>query len=136
MLVQNKGARALDSGYVNDEKFWKKTAAEIPADQVSLPKVMSSQIANCVQLFFHKFFATKLAKDDTILKSKKTVQNDNEDSDVSDVSDANEGSDASPEADDAEAESPADSDAQGDGSELNEDEVWEVSIVPRLVSPR
>lgn len=34
MIVQNRGARSDDSGFVNSEKFWRKKVQDVPADQV------------------------------------------------------------------------------------------------------
>ncbi|ORX37639.1 CBF/Mak21 family-domain-containing protein [Kockovaella imperatae] len=46
LVVKNKGARIGDAGFVNSEAFWRKKIEDVPADQ----------------LFFHQFFASKLAK--------------------------------------------------------------------------
>ncbi|EIW71398.1 hypothetical protein TREMEDRAFT_67745 [Tremella mesenterica DSM 1558] len=68
-VVMHKGARSAEMGYVNDEKFWRKKIEDVPVDQ----------------LFFHKYFSSKLNK-----------ENDEDDDD----------------------------EQVGEGSELDEDEVW------------
>lgn len=35
MIVNKKGARSTDGGYVNSEAFWRKKIEDVPADQVS-----------------------------------------------------------------------------------------------------
>ena len=35
MLLQYKGARTGEDGFVNSEKFWRKKIEDVPVDQVS-----------------------------------------------------------------------------------------------------
>ncbi|RXK37999.1 ribosome biogenesis protein MAK21 [Tremella mesenterica] len=93
-VVMHKGARNAEMGYVNDEKFWRKKIEDVPVDQ----------------LFFHKYFSSKLNKESK--KPRKRVESDEEDE--HDL-------EAAPEMSDDED----DNDEQvGEGSELDEDEVW------------
>lgn len=39
MIVNNKGARTGDAGFVNTEKFWRKKIEDVPVDQVRSPKI-------------------------------------------------------------------------------------------------
>ena len=34
MVVNNKGARTGEDGFVNSEKFWRKKIEDVPVDQV------------------------------------------------------------------------------------------------------
>ena len=75
MIVKNKGARVGESGYVNSEAFWRKKIEDVPADQ----------------LFFHKFFASKLPKVDAGSKvAKSEMAGDEEESEAGSELDSDE----------------------------------------------
>ncbi|KAJ9098475.1 hypothetical protein QFC19_006342 [Naganishia cerealis] len=75
VVVRSKGAKVAGdaAGYVNDEKFWNKKVEDVPADQ----------------LFFHKYFSKKLARDEQIkaaaTKRKKKSNEEDEDDEDEDV---------------------------------------------------
>lgn len=99
-VIRMRGPRTGEDAFVNSEAFWRKKVEDVPVDQ----------------LFFHKFFSAKLARQD--VKKKVDVEDEEEESDVEmsgeemPSSIADEGSD---EEEDAEAEA---------GSDPEEDEVW------------
>ncbi|GHJ86839.1 hypothetical protein NliqN6_3241 [Naganishia liquefaciens] len=112
VVVRSKGARIAGdaAGYVNDEKFWNKKIEDVPADQ----------------LFFHKYFSKKLAREDQIkAASAKRKKKSLEGSDVEEEDDVT----MDDVADDEEEESApeprsraaADKDEESDAEE---DEIW------------
>lgn len=98
MVVANKGARSDEAGYVNSEKFWRKKIEDVPVDQ----------------MFFHKFFAGKLASKEAAAKKKKKGGAETESEDEEDEEEGEELEDASSAA------------SEGD-SDPEEDEIWKVS---------
>lgn len=102
-IIKSKSAAgATEAGYVNSEAFWHKKPEDVPADQ----------------LFFHKFFAAKLAKDAAIKKAKKKpVKDQDEDEDIGEDEEAAPGG-----ADEVE-------------SDPEEAEIWRVSSTARPSAP-
>ncbi|KAK1923668.1 putative ribosome biogenesis protein [Papiliotrema laurentii] len=105
MLVSNKGARTGEDTYVNSEKFWRKKIEDVPVDQ----------------MFFHKFFAGKLAQKEAAAKKKKKggVSSDEEDDVVSDK-----GEDVSDDESEADDVASVDEPASEDESDPEEAEIW------------
>lgn len=90
VIKSKSAAGATEAGYVNSEAFWRKKPEDVPADQ----------------LFFHKFFAAKLAKDAAIKKAKKknNAKDQDEDEDIGEDEEAAQGAEEDPESDPEEAE--------------------------------
>ncbi|KAK4686047.1 ribosome biogenesis protein MAK21, partial [Tremellales sp. Uapishka_1] len=116
MVINNKGARTGADGYVNSEAFWRLKQDQVPADQ----------------LFFHKFFATKLANKES--KNKNRKNKDKADSDDEDERVKSGEENAFPEGglsgsdDDDEEVEEEDEDVAGEeeDSDPEEEEIWKV----------
>lgn len=96
-VIRNRGPRTAPESNVNTEAFWRKKVEDVPVDQ----------------LFFHKFFSTKLARKEAAKKETKKRKGDEEDFTMSD------------------AELPSDAEEVADedepaGSDAEEDEIWKV----------
>jgi ribosome biogenesis protein MAK21 len=101
-VVRSRGARTDESAYVNSEAFWRKKVEDVPVDQ----------------LFFHKFFSTKLAKKEAARKKKgKDVDSDDDEMAFSDDGSA-------PELPSDIADETDDEDDEAAGSDPDEDEIW------------
>jgi len=119
MIIKNKGARTGEGGYVNSEQFWRKKVEDVPVDQVSFcPRLCPEPVLTLVQLFFHKFFSTKLANKAASAKKGKK-QGDSDDEDMAEES---------AEEDEEEVASAAAED-EGSASDPEEDEIWKVCDV-------
>ena len=117
MVVQTKGPRTGEEGYVNSEKFWRKKIEDVPVDQ----------------MFFHKFFAGKLAQKEAARKKKKGAESEDEDEDESDaVVEEDEDMDEASEAESEDREGSESSDEEVEVAEEEEDsdpeeaEIWKV----------
>jgi ribosome biogenesis protein MAK21 len=105
-VVRTRGPRTDESAFVNSEAFWRKKVEDVPVDQ----------------MFFHKFFSTKLAKKDAANKKKSgKADSDAEDSDMDMGSD--DGS-----APELPSEIGDETDGEGSDDEMasdpEEDEIW------------
>ncbi|KAL1412536.1 RNA-binding ribosome biosynthesis protein mak21 [Vanrija albida] len=108
MVTRTRGPRTGEDGFVNSEAFWRKKVEDVPVDQ----------------LFFHKFFSTKLARKEALTKKKSKAEDADEmdfsdDDDEIDVDDE-EASEAASDAEEAEAEG-GDDDSESDPEEA---EIW------------
>lgn len=101
-VIRMRGPRTGDDAFVNSEAFWRKKVEDVPVDQ----------------LFFHKFFATKLARKEAAKKKKGKVESDEE-------SDAELSGEEFPDsvADEDEDEERAEGDEEEE-SDLEEAEIW------------
>ncbi|TXT12976.1 hypothetical protein VHUM_01377 [Vanrija humicola] len=99
MVTRTRGPRTGEDGFVNSEAFWRKKVEDVPVDQ----------------LFFHKFFSTKLARKEALGKKKAVDVDDDEAVDVDDDEEASEA------ASDAEEVEGADDDSESDPEEA---EIW------------
>lgn len=96
-VIRNRGPRTAPDSNVNTEAFWRKKVEDVPVDQ----------------LFFHRFFSTKLAKKEALKKDAKKRKGGDSDEDAMDVSDDEEVSDAD-----------EDAAAAAEGSDAEEEEIW------------
>lgn len=107
MVTRTRGPRTGEDGFVNSEAFWRKKVEDVPVDQ----------------LFFHKFFSTKLARKEVLGKKKGKAEDADEmdfsDDEEIDVDDDEEASEAASDAE--EAEGADDDDSVSDPEEA---EIW------------
>lgn len=99
-VIRMRGARAGGDA-VNSESFWRKKVEDVPADQ----------------LFFHKFFATKLARKDAAKKKRGPDEDMSENEFPESLGDSDE------DEDEGEEEEGGDEDEQSDAEEA---EIWRV----------
>lgn len=97
-VIRMRGPRTGEEAFVNSEAFWRKKVEDVPVDQ----------------LFFHKFFSTKLARKET--KKSKKAEDEDEESDGEISGEEMPSSIADEESGEEEEEEV--------GSDPEEDEVW------------
>ncbi len=123
MIINHKGARSLEEsgggGYVNSENFWRMKIENVPADQ----------------LFFHRFFAGKLAGKEKKKGKGKGKAEDEESAGGNEVGEAEEEEEEEDEGEDEESDVDAGSvdeaeegDEDASDSDPEETEIWKVSL--------